>query len=101
MSAGSVDPGAKRVAAGCADGTVKVWGASDGRLLVTLWSGGEDWLALAPEGYFATSGSLLAKGTWKAGGKPVKDAELIAPLADAAQVGRAAQGQKVAEPARK
>jgi dipeptidyl aminopeptidase/acylaminoacyl peptidase len=106
LSAGSVvfavaiDPGARRVAGGCADGTVKVWDASDGRLLVTLWGGGEGaWLALAPEGYFSAPEAVLARGTWKAAGKPVKDAKLLAPLASAAQVGKAAQGQKVAEPA--
>jgi WD40 repeat protein/mono/diheme cytochrome c family protein len=104
MSAGSVvfavavDPGAKRVAGGCADGTVKVWNATDGRLLVTLWGGGDGWLALAPEGYFAGAEPILAKGAWKAGGKPVADAKLLAPLADAAQVGKAARGQKVTGP---
>jgi WD40 repeat protein len=104
MSAGSVvfavavDPGAKRVAGGCADGTVKVWDVADGRLLATLWSGGDGWLALAPEGYFAGPESLLAKCTWKAGGKPVADAKWLAPLADAAQVGKAARGQKLADP---
>jgi hypothetical protein len=104
VSAGSVvfavavDPGAKRFAGGCADGTVKLWD-SDGRLLVTLWAGADGWLALAPEGYFAAPESLLAKSTWKAGGKPVKDAELLAPLAEASRVGSAARGEKLAAPA--
>ena len=95
----AVDSGAKRIASGGADGTVKVWDAVDARLLLTLWSGpDEGWLAVTPEGYFAGSGPLLAKGTWKATGKPVTDAKLLAPLADAVQVGKAAQGQKLAEP---
>ena len=95
----AVDAGAKRIASGGADGTVKVWDAADARLLVTLWSGSDDaWLAFAPEGYFAGSEALLAKGVWKATGKPVADAKLLAPLADAAQVGKAAQGQKRADP---
>jgi len=105
MQAGSVvfavtvDAGAKRIASGGADGTVKVWDAADARLLVTLWSGADDqWLAFAPEGYYSASDALLKKGVWKATGKPVPDAKLLAPLADAAQVGKAAQGQKVAEP---
>jgi hypothetical protein len=55
------------------------------------------WLALTPEGYVAGAQPLLAKGVWKAGGKPV-DANLLSPLLDGAQVGKAAQGQKLAEP---
>ena len=99
MFAVAVDAGAKRIASGGADGTVKVWDAADARLLVTLWSGaGDAWLSLAPEGFIAGSNALLAKGVWKATGKPVTDAKLLAPLADAGQVGKAAQGQKLAEP---
>jgi hypothetical protein len=105
MQAGStvfavaVDSGAKRIASGAADGTVKVWDAADARLLVTLWSGADDaWLALAPEGYFAGSEALLAKGVWKATGKPVTDAKLLIPLADASPIGKALRGEKLAEP---
>ena len=95
----AVDAGAKRIASGGADGTLKVWDAADARLLVTLWSGaGDAWLSLAPEGFIAGSNALLAKGVWKASGKPVTDAKLLAPLADAGQVGKAAQGQKLTEP---
>jgi hypothetical protein len=95
----AVDAGAKRIASGGADGTVKLWDASDARLLVTLWSGADDnWLTLTPEGYFAGSDALLAKGAWKAAGKPVADAKLLAPLKDGVQVGKAARGEKLAEP---
>jgi hypothetical protein len=94
----AVDASAKRVASGGADGVVKVWDVADARLLVTLW-GGDDWLAVTPEGYFAGSELVAAKGAWKAGGKPVSDPKLLAALADPAQVAKAARGQKVAEPA--
>lgn len=94
----AVDADAKRIASGGADGVVKLWDAADARLLVTLWSGPEDWLTLTPEGYFTGADALLAKGVWKATGKPVTDAKLLAPLKDAGQVGKAAQGQKPAEP---
>jgi DNA-binding beta-propeller fold protein YncE len=95
----AVDPGAQRIASGGADGTVKIWVAADARLLVTLWSSSDDnWLSLAPEGYFAGAEALLAKGAWKASGKPIIDAKLLAPLANAEQVGKAAQGQKLADP---
>src|SRR5262245_53648659 len=94
----ALDPTGKRAASGAADGTVKLWDVADARLLVTLWSGADDsWLSLAPEGYFAASDG--AKAIWKAAGKPVTDAKLLAPLADAGQLGKAAQGQKLAEPA--
>lgn len=95
----AVDSNAKRIASGGADGLVKVWDANDARLLVTLWSGADDgWLSLAPEGYFAGADMLLAKGAWKATGKPIADLKLLAPLQDAVQVGKAAQGQKLADP---
>lgn len=94
-----LDAGGKRAASGSADGTVKLWDVADGRLLVTLWSGADDnWLSLAPEGYFAGSEAAIAKAVWKAGGKPVADAALLVPLKDAAQVGKAARGQKLADP---
>ncbi len=95
----AVDTDAKRIASGGADGVVKVWDAPDARLLVTLWSGTDDnWLSLAPEGYFTGADALLTKGEWKVTGKPVTDAKLLAPLKDAGQVGKAAQGQKLTEP---
>lgn len=99
----AVDPAGKRVASGGADGTVKVWSVADSRLLATFWSGtgsGEsgDWLAFVPEGYFAASAGVAGKAAWKAGGRPVPDVKLLGPLDNAAQVAKAAQGEKVAEP---
>jgi mono/diheme cytochrome c family protein len=95
----ALDADGRRAASGAADGTVKLWNVADARLLVTLWSGSDDnWLSLAPEGYFSGSDGVTAKAAWKAAGKPVTDAKLLAPLADAGQLGKAAQGQKIAEP---
>jgi hypothetical protein len=95
----ALDKDGKRAASGGADGVVKVWDVADARLLVTLWSGADDaWLAVAPEGYAAGAEATLAGAAWKAGGKPVADAALLAPLRDAAAVGKAAQGQKLADP---
>ncbi len=95
----ALDATGKRAASGAADGTVKLWDVADGRLLVTFWSSTNDsWLSLTPEGYAAGDDSTLAKAVWKAGGKPVTDAKLLAPLKDAAQVGKAAIGAKLAEP---
>jgi WD40 repeat protein len=95
----ALDADGKRAASGAADGTVKLWDTADARLLVTLWSGSDDnWLSLAPEGYFSASEGVTAKAVWKVTGKPVTEAKLLAPLADAGQLGKAAQGQKIAEP---
>jgi WD40 repeat protein len=92
----ALDSAGKRVASGSADGLVKIWDVADARLLVTLWNGGEDeWLALTPEGYFATSAGTLKKTTWKAAGKPLPDTKAIMQLQDAGMVGKAAQGQKI------
>ncbi|MFO0824752.1 MAG: c-type cytochrome domain-containing protein [Gemmataceae bacterium] len=95
----ALDAEGKRAASGGADGTVKLWDVADGRLLVTLWSGSDDnWLSLAPEGYAAGADATLARAVWMAGGKPVADGKLLAPLKDATQVGKATQGQKLADP---
>lgn len=95
----ALDAEGKRVATGSADGTVKLWDAADARLLATLWSGASDnWLSLTPEGYAAGAEATLAAAAWKAAGKPVADAKLLAPLLDAAAVGKATQGQKVPDP---
>ena len=95
----ALDSEGKRVASGTADGMVRVWDVADARLLVTLWSGADDnWLSLTPEGYFAAADVTLAKVVWKADGKPVADAKVLAPLKDAALVGKAAQGQKIDPP---
>lgn len=97
------DPTGQRIATGTADGLVKVWAAADARPLATFWSGpgsGDqgDWLALAPEGYYAASDGVLAKAKWKGDGAPVADPKLLAPLADAGTVAKAARGEKVPDP---
>ncbi|MDB5312489.1 MAG: domain, G-beta repeat [Gemmataceae bacterium] len=99
----AVDPAGKRVAGGGADGTVKLWDVAGARLLATFWSGagtGEqgDWLAFAPEGYYSASDGVAAKAAWRAGGKPVADLKLLAPLKNAGGVAKAARGEKVPEP---
>jgi hypothetical protein len=94
----ALDSGAKRLASGGTDGTVKLWDAGEARLLLTLWAGPNDsWLAFAPEGYFAGSDALLAQGAWRATGKPV-EAKWLAPLRDSAQLSGAARGKKLPEP---
>ncbi len=95
----ALDPDGKRIASGLADGTVKLWDAAGARLLVTFWSGrGDDWLAVAPEGYYSGSEAILALAKWKAGGKPVADRKRFSALHDSAALGQASQGLKLNEP---
>jgi WD40 repeat protein len=95
----ALDPAGKRLASGTADGLVKLWDVADARLLVTLWSGGPDhWLSLTPQGYYTTDEGLATQAVWTAGSKPVPDAKLLAPLADARKVGQALAGQKLTDP---
>lgn len=94
----AVDPHAQRIATGGADGLVKLWDATEARLLVTLWSGGDHWLALTAEGYFAGSNEVLSRGVWKTSGQAVTDEKLLAPLRNPGAVGKAARGEKVPEP---
>jgi len=100
----AVEPGGKRVASGGADGTVKVWDVAEARLLATFWSGAGpgdagDWLAFTPEGYYAAADGVAGRAAWKAGGKAVADAKLLAPLRDPAAVAKGLRGEKLAEPA--
>jgi len=88
----AADPTGKRVAAGYADGLVRLWDAEGGRLLLTLWSGADGWLAITPDGYFTADG---VAGTWSANGKLWTDAKV---LRDAKLVAKAAAGEKLPEP---
>lgn len=91
----AADPTGKRIVAGYADGLVRVWDAEGGRLLLTLWSGADGWLAITPEGYFAADG---VAGTWSANGKPWTDVKALAVLSDAKLVAKAVAGEKLPEP---
>ncbi len=97
----ALDAAGKRVAAGCADGLVRVWETGGGRHLLTLWSGPGDgetgrWLALTPDGYFAASDGLVGAGSWRAGGAAADDRPLAA-LNDPKLVAKAARGEKLPE----
>lgn len=95
----ALDPTGKRAASGAADGTVKLWDVAGARLLITLWSGNDDsWLSLAPEGYFAASDAIASRAIWKTTTRTVADEKWLAPLRDTGQLGKAAQGEKLADP---
>ncbi|MFO0797043.1 MAG: c-type cytochrome domain-containing protein [Gemmataceae bacterium] len=95
----AIDPGGKRVAGGSADGLVRLWDAAEGRLLATLWSGADGWVAFTPEGHVSAADGLAARASWRAGGRALTEARWLAPLAAPADVARAARGEKVDGPA--
>lgn len=91
-----------QVAAGCADGFVRVWDANNARLLVTLAhlpAAGDaiEWLALTPEGYIAGSEAVLAKGKWQSNGAALAPSPWPV-LKQPVQVAKALQGDKIPEP---
>jgi WD40 repeat protein len=98
----SIDAPGKRVAAGGADGLLRLWDTTTGRPLLTLWSGPgggktDDWLAITPEGYYVASDLLAAAAVWLTGGSRWTDPavrDLLAP----GLVARAARGEKLPEP---
>ena len=52
-----------RVVSGSADGTLRIWSTDTGELLATLLSEERKWLAIMPEGFFATSSPTDAQSS--------------------------------------
>ena len=48
-------PDGNRIASASPNGIVKIWNALDGTLMLTFVTEGDDWLAITPEGFFASS----------------------------------------------
>ena len=95
-------PDGQQVAAGCFDGTVRIWDTVSARLLVTLTSTGNgdasEWLALAPEGYVACSDGLIDRGRWQSAGKTLAGEALWPVLRQPVQVAKSWRGDKIVEP---
>ncbi len=96
--AATLDGPGQRVAAGGADGLVRVWEAGSGRLLATLWSGDAGWLAVTPDGYYSASDGLLQQSTWRANSKPLPDVKITERLANPELVAKGLGGAKLPEP---
>jgi len=94
----AVDPAGKRMAAGTAEGVVKLWDIADARLVATFWSGADDAWLLFADGWYSASPGLSEKAVWKGDGKPITDAKLLLPLADPAKVAKSVAGEKVPLP---
>jgi WD40 repeat protein len=96
--AAAISPDGKRVASGSFDGLVRVWDAATGRQLVTLLSlpargDAPDWLALAPEGYAASSAGIVSAGRWTMAGQAVPADAVLRALGRPEAVAKAARGE--------
>ncbi|OHB86668.1 MAG: hypothetical protein A2V98_10945, partial [Planctomycetes bacterium RBG_16_64_12] len=90
---------AARLASASADGTVKLWSASENRLLATLIQlspGTDEWLIITPEGYLATSLDALE---WKTTNLATPPEELTSLFQNPELVREAISGNQVAPPA--
>ena len=60
-------PGGRVLVTGSEDGTARLWSVADGRLLATMvpMDGGEDWLAVSPEGFFDGSPAGMRRVLWR------------------------------------
>lgn len=99
----SVRPDGQQIAAGCADGHVRIIDVNGGRQLLTLApvpgsAKSEDWLVATPEGFVAGSHDVLAKLEWRAAGKPLPGDAWRKALVQPVEVAKAWRGEKMSEP---
>ncbi|MBN1417597.1 MAG: WD40 repeat domain-containing protein [Planctomycetes bacterium] len=91
----ATSPDGARIATGSADGTVKLWAAADGAPLATLvqlFPRADAWLAIAAEGFFATSEEGAIE--WKAKNPGTPPERLAARFRNAARLKEALAGKR-------
>lgn len=99
----AVRPDGQQIAAGCADGQVRLFDVATARPLLNLLaygglSTGSDWIAGTAEGYVAGSAAALDQLQWRASGKVLPSAVMRKFLIQSEQVAKAWRGEKIAEP---
>jgi len=95
----AVSPDGKKVASGSADGTVKLWSLADGKLLATLVQltpQTDEWLAMTPQGFLATSSAGALK--WEAANVKTPPEQLPAVFTKPESVAHVLSGEEVAPP---
>jgi WD40 repeat protein len=96
-------PDGKQVAAGCFDGTVRVYETEAGRQLLTLvsvagHSSEGDWLALTPEAFADGSDGMIAKAKWRTSSSAILHGEPVwKALRQPELIGKALRGEKLPE----
>jgi len=94
-----VSPDGKRAVSGSADGTVKLWNLGEGKLLATLVQLApqtDEWLAMTPQGYLATSSAGALK--WEAANVKTPLEQLPAVFSQPESVAQVLAGEEVAPP---
>ncbi|HZT82779.1 MAG TPA: hypothetical protein VFA26_21290 [Gemmataceae bacterium] len=94
----TLSPDGKRLAAGSFDGLVRLYDVASGRLLASLLSLPEGWLALTPEGYAAGSAGVTKLGQWRMAGKGVAGEAVWKALGRPETVAKALRGESLAAP---
>jgi WD40 repeat protein len=99
----ALHPNGKRVAAGSADGLIRLWDVPSGKHILTLlaFPSGEtttDWLAWTPEGYLADSPGVPPTAHWRMGGQDVEGAPVWKALNHPEMIAQALRGEKLTAP---
>jgi WD40 repeat protein len=98
----ALSPDGKQVAGGSFDGLVRLYDPTTGKPLLTLVAApgadGDEWLALAPEGYVSGSDGWATAGRWRVAGQELAGVTLWPVLRQPEQVAKALSGAKLPEP---
>lgn len=95
----ALNPASSRVAAGSFDGLVRVYEPSSGKLIATLVSVGDEWLAQTPQGYFSASDGWAGACRWRVAAQELPAAVLQKVLRNPEAVAQLFAGAKVSDPA--
>lgn len=97
-----LSPDETKLASGSADGTIKLWDATENKLLATLLqlsAGTDDWLIITEKGYFAASSSSAVQ--WKTANLTTGPSELTSQLQNLNAVREVLAAKKIESPSLK